>query len=50
MKPRRLPQEGIVLEFVENLQEILCSKIGSTVKRLIKSLIENLLEDGLAHC
>jgi hypothetical protein len=49
MKLRKLPQEGIVLEFVENLQEIPCSKIGSTVKRLIKSLIENLLGDDLTH-
>lgn len=50
MKARRLPQEGIVLEVVENLQEIIWSKIGSAVKRLIKSLIENLLVDELTHC
>ena len=49
MKARRLPQEGIVLEVVENLQEIIWSKVGSAVKRLIKSLIENLLEDELTE-
>ncbi len=47
MKARRLPQEGIVLEVLENLQEIIWSKIGSGVKRFIKTFIENLLEDEL---
>jgi len=49
MKARRLPQEDIVLEVVENLQEIIWNKISSGVKRFIKSLIENLLEDELTE-
>ena len=49
MKARRLPQEDIVLEVVENLQEIIWSKISSGVKRFIKSLIEKLLEAQLTE-
>jgi len=47
MKARRLPQDGIVLEVVENLQEIIWGKIASGVKGFIKSFIENLLEEEL---
>lgn len=47
MKAKRLPQEGIVLEVIENLQEIIWSKIASGVKGFIKSFIENLLEEEL---
>lgn len=47
MKARRLPQESIVLEVIENLQEIIWSKIAKSVKRFIKELIENLLEEEL---
>jgi transposase-like protein len=47
MKARRLPQDGIVLEVLENLQEIIWSKIASGVKSFIKTFIENLLEDEL---
>jgi len=32
MKARRLPQDGIVLEVLENLQEIIWGKIASGVK------------------
>ena len=47
MKAKRLPQDGIVLEVVENLQEIIWGKIASGVKGFIKSFIENLLEEEL---
>lgn len=47
MKAKRLPQEGIVLEVFENLQEIIWGKIASGVKGFIKSFIENLLEEEL---
>jgi putative transposase len=47
MKAKRLPQEGIVLEVIENLQEIIWGKIASGVKGFIKSFIENLLEEEL---
>jgi hypothetical protein len=49
MKARRLPQEDIVLEVVENLQEIIWDKINSGVKLFIKTLIETLLEPGLTE-
>ena len=49
MKARRLPQDGIVLEVIENFQEILWSKIALSIKGFIKSLIENLLEDQLSE-
>jgi len=47
MKARRLPQEGIVLEVVENLQEIIWGKIEGKVKEFIKKLIEGLLEEEI---
>lgn len=47
MKAKRLPQDGIVLEVIENLQEIIWDKIASGVKGFIKSFIENLLEEEL---
>ncbi len=47
MKARRLPQDRIVLEVVENLQEIIWDKIASGVKGFIKSFIENLLNEEL---
>lgn len=43
MKARRLTQEGIVLEVIENLHEVIWSKIASGVKKFIKGFIENLL-------
>jgi transposase-like protein len=49
MKARRLPQEGIVLEVIENLQEIIWSKIANGVRNFIKSFIENLLEEELTE-
>jgi len=49
MKARRLPQQKIVLEVVENLQEIIWAKIVSGVKGFIKSFIENFLREGLSH-
>jgi transposase-like protein len=49
MKARRLPQDGIVFEVIENFQEIIWSKIALSVKGFIKSLIENLLEDELTE-
>ena len=49
MKAQRLPQEGIVLEVIENFQEIIWSKIALSIKGFIKSLIENLLEDQLTE-
>ena len=48
MKARRLPQEDIVLEVVENLQEIVWSKIASGVKGFIKTFIEGLLKEELS--
>lgn len=45
MKAKGLPQESIVLEVIENLQEIIWGKIATSVNRFIKSFIENLLED-----
>lgn len=45
MKARRFPQETIVLEVVENLQEIIWAKIASGVRDFIKRLIENLLRE-----
>jgi hypothetical protein len=48
MKARRLPQEDIVLEVVENLQEIVWSKIASGVKGFIKTFIEDLLKQELS--
>ena len=47
MKAERLPQDSIVLEVLENLQEIIWGKIASGVKGFIKSFIENLLEEEL---
>lgn len=47
MKAQRLPQDGIVLEVLENLQEVIWSKISSGVKSFIKTFIENLLEDEI---
>jgi transposase-like protein len=47
MKARRLPQERIVHEVIEYLQEIIWEKIGKSVKEFIKSFIENLLEEEL---
>lgn len=47
MKAQRLPQNHIIHEVIENLQEIIWSKIGSAVKNLIKTFIENLLEDEI---
>jgi putative transposase len=49
MKARRLPQEKIVLEIVENLQEIIWAKIASGVKGFIKTFIENLLREELSR-
>jgi putative transposase len=49
MKAQRLPQDGIVLEVIENFQEIIWSKIALSIKGFIKSLIENLLEDQLTE-
>jgi len=49
MKAQRLPQDGILLEVIENFQEIIWSKIALSVKGFIKSLIENLLEDQLTE-
>jgi len=48
MKAQRLPQEGIVLDVIENLQEIIWDKISSGIKRFIRGFIENLLEDELS--
>ncbi|MEJ2093246.1 MAG: IS256 family transposase [Syntrophobacterales bacterium] len=45
MKARRLPQDSIVLEVIENLQEVIWAKIASGVKRFIKEFIENLLTE-----
>ena len=48
MKARGLPQEDIVLEVVENLQEIVWSKIASGVRGFIKTFIEDLLKEELS--
>jgi len=48
MKARRLPQEQIVLEVIENLQEIIWTKIASGVKGFIKTFIENLMREELS--
>jgi putative transposase len=48
MKARRLPQQDIVLEVVENLQEIVWSKIASGVRGFIKTFIEDLLREELS--
>jgi transposase-like protein len=45
MKARRLPQEGIVLEVIENLHEVIWAKIASGVKKFIKGFIEDLLNE-----
>ncbi len=46
MKAKRLPQEGIVLEVIENLHEFLWAKIASAgVKKFIKGFIEDLLTE-----
>jgi len=45
MKAKRLPQEGIVLEVIENLHEVIWAKIASGVKKFIKGFIENLLTE-----
>ena len=45
MKATRLPQEGIVLEVIENLHEAIWAKTASGVKRFIKEFIENLLTE-----
>lgn len=47
MKAQRLPQEGIVLEVMENLHEVIWSKIASGVRKFIKGFIENLLTEEL---
>ena len=45
MKAKRLPQEGIVLEVIENLHEVIWAKIASGVRKFIKGFIENLLTE-----
>jgi putative transposase len=45
MRAKRLPQEDIVLEVIENLHEVVWSKIASGVKKFIKGFIENLLTE-----
>ena len=45
MKAKGLPQEGIELEVIENLQEVIWAKIASGVKKFIKEFIENLLTE-----
>jgi transposase-like protein len=45
MKAKRLPQEDIVLEVIENLHEVIWAKIASGVKKFIKGFIENLLTE-----
>jgi len=49
MKARRLPQDSIVLEVIENLQEVIWAKIASGVKRFIKEFIENLLTEEVTN-
>ena len=36
MKAKRLPQEGIVLEVIENPHEVVWAKISSGVKKFIQ--------------
>jgi putative transposase len=45
MKAKRLPQEDIVLEVIENLHEVVWAKIASGVKKFIKGFIEDLLRE-----
>lgn len=45
MKARRLPQEHIVLEVIENFQEVVWSRIAAGVKAFIKGFMENLLNE-----
>jgi hypothetical protein len=45
MKAKRLPQEGIVLEVIENLHEVIWAKIASGVKKFIKGFMEDLLRE-----
>ena len=45
MKAKRLPQEDIVLEVIENLHEVVWAKITSGVKKFIKGFIEDLLTE-----
>ena len=47
MKAQRLTQKWIIYETIENIQEIIWSKIGSAVKSFIKGFIEKLLEDEI---
>lgn len=47
MKAKKLSQSKIVLEVIENLQEMIWSKIASGAKGIIKSFIENLPEEKL---
>jgi putative transposase len=49
MKAKRLPQEGIVLEVIENLHKVIWAKIASGVKRFVKEFIENLLTEEVTH-
>jgi len=49
MKARRLPQDSIVLEVIENLQEVIWAKIASGVNRFIKEFIENLLTEEVTN-
>lgn len=44
MKARRLPQESIVFEVIENLQEIIWDQIGKGVRRFVRGFIEKVLE------
>jgi putative transposase len=44
MKARRLPQESIVFEVIENLQEIIWDQIGKGVRRFVRGFIEEVLE------
>jgi putative transposase len=45
MKAKRLPQEGLVLEVIENLHEVIWAKIASGVKKFIKGFMEDLLRE-----
>jgi len=45
MKAKRLPQEDIVLEVIENLHEVVWAKITLGVKKFLKGLIEDLLQE-----
>jgi putative transposase len=49
MKAKRLPQEGIVLEVIENLHEVIWAKIASGVKKFIKGFIESLLTEEVTE-